>query len=332
MPAPAQQPCSVPDCPYRTPEGIPTWDLLTQQLDIHQKSVHPAPVANAGPVPGAGGGGGSSSKTAKKTRPSITNQMSEESWRFFIDEWSRYKRQTGIKDQELLDELWSCMTDDLRQLAFAEGGSANLATELEMTKRIKSLAVISLHSSVHVVNLHEMRQQSDENVHSFAARVRGIATSCGLQKKCSNCQTVVNFQEETAYHVVMAGLCDQSMKEKSLTQAMMETITDLNSLVKWCTAEESGRLGTPPGQLAPVRQSQYKQAQKIKPCHNCGLKRHGDGSQQAREKDCKAFNKTCTKCGKKHHFASVCRSTVTTGKNSAITDENTEQSTATATS
>ena len=113
--------------------------------------------------------------------------MSEESWRFFLDEWSRYKRQTGIKYQELLDELWNCMTDDLRQLAFAKGGTTNLTTEADMTERIKSLAVVSLHPSVHVVNLHEMRQESDENVHAFAARVRGIATSCGLKKECSSC-------------------------------------------------------------------------------------------------------------------------------------------------
>ena len=91
----------------------------------------------------------------------------------------------GIKYQELLDELWNCMTDDLRQLAFAKGGTTNLTTEADMTERIKSLAVVSLHPSVHVVNLHEMRQESDENVHAFAARVRGIATSCGLKKECS---------------------------------------------------------------------------------------------------------------------------------------------------
>ena len=327
MPAPAQQACSVPDCEYRTPEGVPTWDILTQQLEIHQKSVHPVPVANVAPA--HAGGGGPSSKTVKKTRPSITNQMSEESWRFFMDEWSRYKRQTGVKDQELLDELWNCMTDDLRQLAFAEGGTTNLNTEPDMTNRIKSLAVVSLHSSVHVVHLHEMRQQSDENVHAFAARVRGIATSCGLQKKCSGCQLVVNFQEETAYHVVMSGLCDQGMKEKALTQAMMENIIDLNSLVKWCTAEESGRLSTPVSQLAPVRQSAYKQDKKIKPCLNCGLRRHGDGSQQAREKDCKAFGKTCTKCGKKNHFSNVCKSTITTARTSAIVEESYDQDPAT---
>ena len=77
--------------------------------------------------------------------------MSEESWRFFLDEWSRYKRQTGISGQELLDELWTCMAEELRQIAFAEGGTTNLTTEEAMTIKIKTLAVISLHSSVHVV-------------------------------------------------------------------------------------------------------------------------------------------------------------------------------------
>ena len=222
-----------------------------------------------------------------------------------MDEWNRYKRQTKVKDQELLDELWSCMVEELRQLAFAEGGSAKLLTEDTMTKKIKSLAVVSLHSSVHVVNLHEQRQQSDENVHSFAARVRGIAASCGLQKKCPGCDQTVNFSEETCYHVVMAGLCDQNTKEKALTQAMMDTIKDLDSLVKWCTAEESGRLGMPSNTIAPVRKSSYKLQHKIQSCNNCGSKRHGDGSPQAREKQCKAFGKSCAKCGRQNHFAAV---------------------------
>ena len=187
MAPPPSQSCSVPGCDYSTPENIPTWEMLTTHLNTHTQAVHPAPAPAPQPTaPGAKG-----SKTAKKNRPSITNQMSEETWRFFLDEWNRYKRQTGIKDQELLDELWSCMTDELRQLAFSEGGTSSLNTEDSMTKRIKSLAVITLHSSVHTVNLHELRQQSDENVHAFAARVRGISASCNLQKKCNSCQEVV---------------------------------------------------------------------------------------------------------------------------------------------
>ena len=161
MPSPPQQKCSVPDCSYETPENIPTWEMLTTHLNAHAQSVHIAPTSAAV----------ATSKTAKKIHPVIIPQMSEELWRFFIDEWERYKRQTKIQGQELLDELWSCMSDELRQLAFAEGGVNNLTTEDTMMTRIKSLAVVALHSSVHVVNLHELRQQSDENVHSFAARV-----------------------------------------------------------------------------------------------------------------------------------------------------------------
>ena len=214
------------------------------------------------------------------------------------------------------------MTDELRQLAFSEGGTSSLNTEDSMTKRIKSLAVITLHSSVHTVNLHELRQQSDENVHAFAARVRGISASCNLQKKCNSCQEVVTYCEETCFHVVLAGICDQDMKERALTQAMMETITDLNSLVKWCTADESGRLGIPnQSSIGALRQSNYKKQLKIKTCLNCGQKKHGDGGPQAREKDCKAWGKVCTKCSRRNHFASVCKSTKPVGSNNAISED-----------
>ena len=47
---PASQPCSVPGCPYKTPEGIPNWDLLTQQLEVHQKSVHLGPANTGEPM------------------------------------------------------------------------------------------------------------------------------------------------------------------------------------------------------------------------------------------------------------------------------------------
>lgn len=302
MPAPPQQPCSATGCAFLTAENIPSWELLLKALEIHQKTAHPV---NTAP------GGGNTAKVDKKIRPSITPQMSEESWRFFSDEWGRYKRQTGVSGQQLLDELWSCMTEELRQLAFAEGGSDTLLTEDTMTARIKKLSVLALHPSVHVVTLHELKQQSDENVQSFAARVKGVAASCGLQKTCTSatCQEVVSFTEETCYHVVLAGLADISMKERALTQSMMNIITDLSSLVTWCTADEGGRLGTPhSGTLARLKQSGYrKQQQQTDKCGYCGGQRHGDGSRQARSKECKAFGKTCSKCDKPDHFANVCR-------------------------
>ena len=130
MPAPPTQRCTVPDCDYSTPEGIPTWDMLTTHLKLHSDACHNDSTGGSSTAP---------SKTAKKERPTISNQMSEESWRFFLDEWGRYKRQTGIKGQELLDELWGCQVEELRQLAFAEGGTANLDTEDAVVKKLNPL-------------------------------------------------------------------------------------------------------------------------------------------------------------------------------------------------
>ena len=281
-----------------------------QNLSIHQKSAHPEPVAAPGHHQPHNAGNGNA-KVDKKVRPNISPQMTEENWRFLTDEWSRYKRQTGIKDQQLLDELWSCMTEELRQLAFAEGGSDNLTTEADMMTRIKKLAVVSLHPSVHVVTLHELKQQSDENVKTFAARVKGVAASCGLQKVCTSatCQQVIQYVEETCYHVVLAGLTDQSMKERALTQAMMNTIKDLNSLVTWCTADEGGRLGIPGSTIGRIKSGYVKQQtqRQSQKCNYCGGKSHSDESRATRSKECRAFGKTCAKCDKQDHFSTVCR-------------------------
>ena len=102
--------------------------------------------------------------------------MGESEWNFFLHEWGRYTRLTGISDATLRDELWSCMESDLRQLAFSEGFTANIEDKLLL--KIKDLAVTVLHSSLHVVALHQMSQQEGESVKAFAARVKGTANNC----------------------------------------------------------------------------------------------------------------------------------------------------------
>ena len=34
--------CSAPDCEYTTPTGLPTYDLITQHLQIHAQIAHAA--------------------------------------------------------------------------------------------------------------------------------------------------------------------------------------------------------------------------------------------------------------------------------------------------
>ena len=109
----------------------------------------------------------------------------------------------------------------MRQLAFSEGFVAN--TENELISKIKDLAVTTLHPSVHVVALHQMLQQENESIKAFTARVKGTASNCRLTKTCSKagCDQEVSYLEETCFHVVMSGLIDQTLREKVLTQAML---------------------------------------------------------------------------------------------------------------
>jgi len=294
LPAPSK--CSAPDCDYTTPTGLPNHDLVTQHLQIHAQVVHAAAQR-----PGTRATS-SAAKVDKRPRPEAAQEMTEHAFRFFESEWGLYKRATGIAGQTLIDELWSCMSPELKKLAFDLGDIETLVTEDLMMKRIKGLAVAVLHAAVHTVHLHEAKQLSDESIKkqlsdesikTFAARVKGIASNCQLQKLCS-CGKDVSYLEETVYHVVLSGIRDGELQEACTTQALLKNITDINSLVEFCTAKESGHLAanSTVGHIRSAYHAGKFQTQKPPQtppptnCGYCGARRHGDGSKKAREKDC----------------------------------------------
>ena len=234
MAPPPPLPCSSPDCEYQTPAGVPDYATLVQLMTLHTTQAHSAPAPFTRPA----------SKVDKRPRPEARQDMTEHDWRYYVSEWEDYKRATGINGQDVLDELWSCMTADLKRLAFDQGGKETLNTEALMMARIRQLAVSVLHSAVHTVNLHESKQAPEESVKYFAARVRAVAANCALAKECT-CGLKVSFLEETVLHVVLAGLRDSEMQERCLSAAILKTITNITSLVEFCSAEESGRMSNP---------------------------------------------------------------------------------------
>ena len=117
-PQPPMQ-CSAEDCSYITPSNIPTYELVIRALEIHTQTVHLPHTQPHG-----------STKTEKPKRPTLTTGMSEAEWEFFIHRWDRYKRQTNLSGQGLLDELWATLDLELEQLAFHDNLQASTATEL----------------------------------------------------------------------------------------------------------------------------------------------------------------------------------------------------------
>ena len=80
--------CSVPDCDYTTPPGLTTYDLVTQHLALNSQSVH----ATAAPAPN----NVVKARIDKQPRPKSKCDKKEHEFAFFSNQWSRYKRTTGI--------------------------------------------------------------------------------------------------------------------------------------------------------------------------------------------------------------------------------------------
>ena len=244
--------CSAPDCDYTVPAEADL-AIALQFLTLHIQTAHPKP-------PGPNPTDRPITKVELRSRPEVTMDTSEADWRFFLSEWKDYKRVTGITGQAILDELWSCMKGDLKRLAFDQGGKDNLTTEPLMIARIYSLAVMELHTAVHTIHLHEAKQTKEESTKAFAARFQGIASSCQLTKLCTCREPVtVSFMEETVYHVVLAGLRDSEMQERCLAAAYLKSVTNLQQLLQFCSAEESSKTSNGSSLIGALKSSYQRE-------------------------------------------------------------------------
>ena len=96
--------CSFPECNFVTPSSIPSYELVLKALELHISAAHSVakPTSQNAQV-----------KIEKPKRPTVTANMSESDWVFFEHKWSRYLRQSGIHGQQIIDELWAYLDQDL---------------------------------------------------------------------------------------------------------------------------------------------------------------------------------------------------------------------------
>ena len=100
------------------PQGVPTSPLRTCQPMTSSPPTCQHSSRCRCPRPGPAGAqcyGGQEAQAGRGTR------MTEHDFRFFESEWEFYKRATKITGQTLVNELWSCMSSELKKLAFDQG-------------------------------------------------------------------------------------------------------------------------------------------------------------------------------------------------------------------
>ena len=95
------------------------------------------------------------------------------------------------------------------------------------------------HPATHTVRFHKAKQFPKESTKAFAARVQGMAANCDLKVPCHACQVPVSYTEDTAYHVVIAGLTDRNLQQLCTAQAFLNN-KNINHLFEFCNAYENG--------------------------------------------------------------------------------------------
>ena len=137
-----------------------------------------------------------SAKVEKVKRPTISSAGSSEDWAYFESRWTDYVDATKLQGKDKVVQLLECCDEDLRKdLTRNNGGSLANKTEAEVLAAIKRLAVRVENCMVARVHLHNMRQDRDETIRSFGARIRGQANVCRFSIACTNCEQEVNYTD-----------------------------------------------------------------------------------------------------------------------------------------
>ena len=309
--------CPVDGCPYATPDvdAVLAAALITAHATTHRPATSDPPAA----------------RVEKVKRPTVSSAGTSEDWSYFKSRWGDYVKATRVSGADKVVQLLECCDEQLRKdLTRTAGGTLTNKTEEEVLTAMKSLAVREENVMVARVTLHNMRQDRDEPIRSFGARLRGQAGVCKFVTKCTNCDSELNYTEAILRDVLCRGLDDPEIQLDLLgdkNQAM-----NLEQVLKFVEAKEAGkrsasRLLVPPSADALAsssyrrqRSDTLKERHRDHPtqidgrdqhevCGYCGKKGHGkNASPRVRKQECPAYDQACRRCGRNHHFENVCRS------------------------
>ena len=110
-----------------------------------------------------------------------------------------------------------------------DSGVTSEATETALLHAMKKMAVRAQNNLVNVVNFLGMGQDNDEPGGSFAARLKGQASTCDFTIKCaaSGCSSETSYMEKMVAHQLVRGLVDPTIQEEVLAHAASNPELDL---------------------------------------------------------------------------------------------------------
>ena len=175
------------------------------------------------------------------------------------------------------------------------------------------------------VQLSDIKQDRDEAIRNFGARLRGQASVCKFTTACPSCNTAVNYTDNILRDILIKALADNEIQLDLLGDKNQDM--SLEEVFQFVEAKEAGKRSA--GRLlqsqgAEAIRSQYRKTRqeevkqnavsadppkdKNELCSYCGQRGHGKNAPtKVRKAECPAYGKSCGHCGKHNHLATVCR-------------------------
>ena len=202
--------------------------VLTQQLQMHDKSAHsPPPVEN---------------HRLKIDPPEIGVGANPEEWSTFKREWSLYKTGTNIPNSKLATALFHCGNKDLRQDLLRDlRDDVAAMTEDDLLAAMRRLAVKEESALVHRMKLSKMTQAPGTSIRTFLANLRGQATLCSYTVRCTEvaCPHTFDYSNEIIKDNLIRGIYDPEILSDLLGDA--KTDRTLEEVVTFIAQKEQGK-------------------------------------------------------------------------------------------
>ena len=166
-----------------------------------------------------------------------------------------------------------------------------------------------------------MKQDRDETICSFGARLHGQASVCKFTIKCPTCEADVNYTENILRDILTHGLADSEIQLNLLGDKNQDMA--LEEVFQFVEAKEAGKrsagclsdnlgVNAARSQYRHGKQEELKQhkaANNNEACTYCGRRGHGKNAPpKVRKTDCPAYGVLCDHCNRPNHFETVCRS------------------------
>ena len=301
--------CPVEGCDYVT-------DDLDAVIVAALITAHSAEHARAAPA----------APTDRIKRPAIAAGGTSADWSYFTTRWREYVKATRLKGADIAIQLLECCDDTLRRdLTRSARKSLADLPESDILDAIKKLAVREENPMVARVTLGNMRQDRDEPIRSFGARVRGQANICGFVQPCPDCQIDVEFTDQIVRDTLIRGMNDPDVQIDLLgSEKQQKSLEEVFCFVeaKECGKRSASQLQEHPSVTAAATSSyrRDKKSARLPPrpepetplCSYCGKPGHGrKAPPRVRQQACPAYGHTCCLCGHSHHLDSMCRSSGT---------------------